>query len=376
MKLTARAAASVLAVAAVLAAAAPAPAAGVDPVIATVDVPGSPFATVSTHDGSVLFVSVSGFRGGVAVFRVVPKGLEQIGFVDLHAHDALGMALLADDSLLLVADGDGVALIDAAAARQGLHTDPVYVDDGPGAGTIEVTVTPDGHTAFASDERHAQVSVLRIERQPNGSPGAVRTGSILVDVAPVGFALSPDGATLYVVSEVSRRGGETQPAGNELSRSCGRVANGTLTAIDVARGTVVARLGAGCSPVRVVAAADGSTVWVSARGDDRVLAFDAAKILADPSHALIAQVDAGSAPVGIALLAHDSLLAVANSNRFNTTSQTSTATVLALKPAPSQRTSFATGSFPREFSVSPDGTRLYLTNYRSHTVEVIDVGRL
>lgn len=93
-----------LAISIVIASAAPASAANVDAVIATVSVPGSPFASVSTHDGSVLFVSVSGTPSGVVVFRVTARGLDRIGFVALRTANAFGMALLAGDSTLLVAD--------------------------------------------------------------------------------------------------------------------------------------------------------------------------------------------------------------------------------------------------------------------------------
>jgi len=369
-------AALVLAVTAAFAA--PASGAQVDAVIATIPVPGQPFASVSTHDGRVLFVSVSGMPAGVVVFRVVPKGLERIGFVALRTRSALGLALLADDSVLLVADGEGVALIDATAAISGARTEPVYVDDDARAGTIEVVATPDGRTAFAADENLARVSVLRVQRQPSGAPGAVRTGRIAVDNAPVGLALSPDGATLYVAGEVAAGNGATPGASGDLVRGCGprRIPNGTLTAIDVARGTVVARLAAGCSPVRAVVTADGATVWVSVRGDDRVIAFDAAKMRTDAAHAFVAEAPVGSAPVGIALLAHDTLLAVANSNRFDPGAPTSTATIVKLGTPPAQRSSVATGSFPREFSLSPDGTVLYLTNFRSRTIQLIDVTRL
>ncbi len=368
---------ALLALAIAVASAAPASAANSDAVIATVSVPGSPFASVSTRDGSVLFVSVSGAPSGVVVFRVTAKGLERIGFVALRTANAFGMALLADDSTLLVADNDGVALIDAAAARTGAHADPVYVDDDKGAGAIEVVATPDGRTAFVSDENLAQVTVLRVQRQPGGAPGAVRVGRIPVDRGPVGFAFSPDGATLYLASEIGIRSGASLDASGQLTRTCpAGTAIGTLTAIDVARATVVAHLAAGCSPVRVVVTANGATVWVSVRGEDRVVAFDAAKIRADPTHAFAAQAGVGSAPVGMALLAHDSLLAVANSNRFDTGSTASTVTVLQLGATPSQRGSLATGSFPREFSVSPNGSTLFLTNYNSRTVQMIDVGRL
>jgi DNA-binding beta-propeller fold protein YncE len=371
-----------LALAGLIAAAAPASGAGADAVIATVPVPGQPFASVPTHDGRVLFVSVSENTGsGVVVFRVVPNGLERIGFIALRTRGAFGMALLADDSLLLVADGQGVALIDAAAAAAGRATTPVYADDAVDAGTIEVVATPDGRTAFAADESMARLTVLRIERQPSGAPGAVRTGQIELDRAPVGLALSPDGTTLYAVSEVAvrNRAAAVAPTGGDLAHACGPrkgLLNGTLTAIDVARRSVVARLAAGCSPVRVTVTADGATVWVSARGDDRVIAFDAMKIRTDPAHAFVAQAKVGSAPVGIALIAHDTLLAAANSNRFDPGTGASTVSVVRLGSPPSPRGTVPAGLFPREFSVSPDGTVLYLTNFASRIVELIDVTRL
>ena len=197
----------------------------------------------------------------------------------------------------------------------------------------------------------------------------------------MGLALSPDGKTLYALSEVAERKRATAvvPAGGDLAHGCGPrkgLLNGTLTAIDVARGSVVARVAAGCSPVRVAVTADGTTVWVSARGDDRVIAFDAAKLRSDPAHAYLAQAKVGSAPVGIALLAHDTLLAVANSNRFDAGAGPSTVSVVQLGSPPSPRGTVPAGSFPREFSVSPDGAVLYLTNFASRIVELIDVTRL
>ena len=58
----------------------------------------------------------------------------------------------------------------------------------------------------------------------------------------------------------------------------GTQANGLLTVIDVAKAeanpssaAIVSTVNAGCSPVRAVETADGSTLWVSARGDNRVL---------------------------------------------------------------------------------------------------------
>src|SRR5271169_4710122 len=80
---------------------------------------------------------------------------------------------------------------------------------------------------------------------------------------------------------------------------------GTLTLIDLQRAetdpahSVVATVDAGCQPVRVVAAANGTQVWVTARASDDVLCFAAALLVTDPSHALVAVVRVGEAPVGL-----------------------------------------------------------------------------
>lgn len=41
-------------------------------------------------------------------------------------------------------------------------------------------------------------------------------------------------------------------------------------------------------------------VWVTARASDDVLCFAAARLVTDPSHALVAAVRVGEAPVGLA----------------------------------------------------------------------------
>lgn len=95
-----------------------------------------------------------------------------------------------------------------------------------------------------------------------------------------------------------------------------------MSVISVARAergeahAVVASVPADCSPVRVVVSADGSTVWVTARESDLLLAFSAARLIEDPAHALLAAVRVGEAPVGLALVDGGRWIVVAGSNRF------------------------------------------------------------
>src|SRR5438270_46717 len=77
--------------------------------------------------------------------------------------------------------------------------------------------------------------------------------------------------------------------------------------------SVVGAVPAGCNPVRLVTAPNGSVAYVSARGDDALLAFETKKLLADPTHALIATVPVGTAPVGVAVIEGGRKVVVTNS---------------------------------------------------------------
>lgn len=157
--------------------------------------------------------------------------------------------------------------------------------------------------------------------------------------------------------------------------------NGLLTVIDVNKaevapnaGAILATVDAGCSPVRMSETADATTLWVAARGDDRVLAFNTAKLELDPDNALLGFASTGgTAPVGVRLFHNDQLLAVANSNRFQT--GMANATILSASSPSSANVvaTIATGNFPREIRVSPDGMTLYLTNFDSDTLQVIQI---
>jgi DNA-binding beta-propeller fold protein YncE len=355
---------------------------------ATIVTPGPPFASVGTTDGKYLFVSISGSTDdGVAVYRTDVGQIAEIGFVAIDG--AAGMALSRDDASLLVADGDGVAIVDAAAAETATSRQPLQVVDGSGAGAVEVVVTSDGTYAFVSNEQRASISVIRLARRPDGRLGGTVTGEIRVDRVPVGLAISNDGRFLYVTSEIeglwASHSGDGDPAIARAECPYGPhgviVPNGTITTIDVARAVtapskaVISRVAAGCSPVRVALTSDGKTAWVTAREDDRVFAFDTQRLRTDPDHALVASVAVGSAPVGLALLDGDAYLAVANSSRFGA-SAPSTIAIVALRGAPIVQSTVQVGIFPREFSLSADGTTLRLTNFGSSQLMLFDVKRL
>jgi DNA-binding beta-propeller fold protein YncE len=160
------------------------------------------------------------------------------------------------------------------------------------------------------------------------------------------------------------------------------MSTGLLTVINVAKAkrkqnadAIVSTVAAGCSPTRIAVTGDGKTLWVAARGDNRVLAFSTALLESNAGKALLGYASTGGdAPVGLALLHDDKFLAVANSNRFNPENVgTTNATILSVaNPAAAGVVeTIATGNFPREIIVGPDDATLYLTNYLSDTLQVI-----
>jgi len=145
--------------------------------------------------------------------------------------------------------------------------------------------------------------------------------------------------------------------------------------------SVVATVKAGCEPARLVLSPLGDVAYVSARGDDALLAFNTSKLVQDPSRALLGKVPTGTSPIGISVIDNGNKVVVANSNRYGDSPSAhqslsvidtnrigaGSAAILGSMPA---------GDFPREISLSSDLRTLFVVNVNSRTLEVIDLARL
>ncbi len=290
-----------------------------------------------------------------------------------------------------------------AAALQTCTATPTVVSQGTiasGQGTQAIAVTPDGKYAFVSNEygiasgalTEGNIGVVALQYDSAGNVSSASTllGQISTGgQAIAGMVLSPDGTRLYVTSEIASAATQTTASGsaNPILARTGCVQqvggnpqiNGLLTVINVAKAeatptsaAILTTIDAGCSPVRMAETANNSTLWVAIRGDNRVLAFSTALLESNPNTALLGYADTGgTAPVGIALFHSDQLLAVANSNRFNTGAANATILSVANPASASVLSTVPTGLFPREITLGPDGSTLYLTNYTSATLQVI-----
>jgi 6-phosphogluconolactonase (cycloisomerase 2 family) len=381
---------------------------------------GNPTSAASTQDGRYVFVSVTNvgqpnFDGadsvagsrkdavsGIEVFRFIrsrnnKRGLESVAFVRTGSTGANGLKLLAGERTLVVGVGDeGVAFLDVHDLIHGKGT-PHFAAQTKSAGTFDVVATPDGKFVFAANEygavdgQRGSVGIIATHIDRHGRPAKLETlGQIAVgDVVP-SLTLSPDGARLYVASELVRPQDAQSVAGAgnpQLSktdcvqrRGTPSRPNGYISVIDTGRAVgleenaVLARVASGCSPVRLVETADAKVLFVSARGDDRILTFDPRVLEQDPEHAFLRSIPSGgSAPVGMRLVANDRFLAVANSNRFAGANGNLAILDLVDDSRTTQPRILPAGGFPRNLSLSADRSTLFLTNYTSRSLEVIQI---
>ncbi len=144
--------------------------------------------------------------------------------------------------------------------------------------------------------------------------------------------------------------------------------------------SVVARVPAGCSPVRMTISPKGDRIYVSARNTNAVLEFDTAKLVSDGAHALVGIAAVGDAPVPVMIVDQGRRLLAGNSNRFTGRGEPQSLTVLDTAKISQGLAAVQgivpAGSFPREMAVSSDRRMLFLTNFGSNSLQVLDIGHL
>jgi DNA-binding beta-propeller fold protein YncE len=306
--------------------------------------------------------------GRVDSFRVNGKA-DQLGSA-VSGISPLGLALTPNGRYLVAAAGVRVVVFSTAALKRkgsDLSAWRTGTWTNSGQGAIEAAVSPDGDYAFVTLEDSDTLAVLDLKAALRaGFDRSDLIGTVPLGVAPVGIAIAPDGKYLYVTSEATTTNQNL----------------GTLTTIDVAMAerkpsqAVLTTVPAGCSPVRV--AATRTSVYVTARGSDAVLAFNAHDLVDQPQSALEAQVQVGEAPVGLALIDHNETIVVADSDRFSAPGAGASLAVVKVGGANHMLLAgyVPTGSFPRDIAASPNGARLIVSDFGSGQVEAIKTNTL
>ncbi len=340
--------------------------------------------------GDLVFVSLrawgAGDRNGIEVLRRQPDGLRSTAVIRLPSGPS-GLALSPDGRVLLAAVDDGVAVLDAARAAGG---DPSAVlgtvSTGSGGGTTHIAIAGRRYV-FTADESAGRVTVLALPGLEAGDFGpAVQVATVDVDMAPSGLDVSPDGRYVYVVSQVQRPVLSLGPS-DFLYGLVTYVGvprrSGILSVIDVKRmeldptSAVVARVAAGCGPVRVAASPDGKLVWVAARRSNQLLVFRTDQLLANRAARPVATIPVDAAPEGLRLVRGGRQALVASSDRSRDAGAAQTVDVVdtaaALVGRPALRMAVAVGGLPHEIDLSPDQRTAYVTNNGTSTLSTIDL---
>lgn len=353
----------------------------------TISVPGRPFDVAVSPDGQWLYASLVGgreARGGLVVLQRRGDTFHRAAYFGLPV-PLTGMALSRDGRLLVAAASDRVVCF--ATDRLGhRRSDAVLqsIECRRGAGVIGVAIAPDDRHVFVAEERTASIDVLDLARLSRG--GNALVGKIPVGRAPVAMVFSPDGRWLYSTSEVAAPSwGWPLTRRREARPGRGRIPDGAVVVIDAHKaavdpaGSVVARVPADGSPVRLALSPDGRRLYVSARASNSLLVFNTPDLL---HHSVPTpdRVAVGQSPVPVALVRDGALAVVGNSQRFGGANQDSTLTLVDTRrigttAAPVIGT-WRCGAFPRNFCVAPDGRTLFLANFGSGSIQVIDVAKL
>jgi DNA-binding beta-propeller fold protein YncE len=364
--------------------------------ISYVPLPGHPFSTIASKDGCWLFVSVSSSNptsaNGVAMLSRADGRITLKKVFPVEASPT-GMVMTHDNRLLIVADDDYVVFLDVIRMTTG-RGDPIlgYISDGDSSGSVYANVTGDDKFLFVSDENTATITVINLEKaRAEGFKDSAKVGKIPVGDAPIALTFSPDERWLYTTSQAAPKSFNwpvaCKPEGQDPATAKVQYPEGAIIVVDVTRAqtdpanSVVSKVPAGCSPVRMASSPSGDRVFVTARNSNALLAFDTTALRTDIEHARVGTVPVGTSPVGVAVANEGKLVFVTNSNRFssNRTARQTLIVIDAAKVGAGQAAilgSVPAGAFPREFGQSPDGQTLFVANYTSNELEVIDLKRL
>jgi DNA-binding beta-propeller fold protein YncE len=348
-----------------------------------------PTSVVLSRDGRALYVGLDrhfGVDGGIAKYRRDGNTFSRTAELAVP-EGVLGLAITSDEQTVVASTPVGLVAVQVKALERG---DPAAasVRDGDAPGTNQLVISRDDRYVLYTNERAANLGIVRLgaPRSPTDKPELTIVGHVPLDRAPGGLVLSHDGRTLFVTSEIDNVDpGVVAGAGDSrLGRTRCEVnlgPSGVLTVVSVAaairtpESAVLVRTAAGCAPVRVALAPDGKVVWITDRGEARVLAFDVSRLRRGPG-SLLASVGVGNGPVGIAVSPDGRSVLVANSNRTGPSERSNPGTLslisveTVLHGTGDGPVTLGAGAQPREVVAAPDGTFL-VTDYDGRSIEVV-----
>ena len=244
--------------------------------------------------------------------------------VSVFAPSTAGAAGPAPVAYVVNHGSDTVTPLDTATNTTGT---PIHLGGTPPS-SYGVAITPDGRTAYVSNEQDNDVKV--IDTATNKVVATVPVG-----LAPFDIAITPNGATAYVANE----------------------SDGTVTPIDTATNTAGTAITVAIAPEQLAVTPDGATVYVVDDASGAVTPISTATDTAGTP------ITVGSNPDAIAITPDGSTAYVANSFS-NTVTPINIATNIAGTP-------IAVGSRPDAIAITPNGATAYVVNGLDATVTPI-----
>ena len=345
---------------------------------AQLDVPGNPFAVVATADRCWAFVSLSTGKGAGSVAVIHNDGAHwMLARTQKLSGAAFGESLSTDGAMMAVATDHGVDILDIG--RLVSPSDDALLgtlSDGDGAGYVDALITKDEQGVLVTEEQRQRIAVFNLAKAKEQKfQGNVLVGHVPGGTAPTGLALSNDGAAIYAVSEVT-------PVRANIPASCApedstlkQHSPGLLMRIDPQKAlddpakAIVAAVPAGCNPVRVAASPDGSYIWVTARGDNALLRFNADELRADNKTLHTSKYPAGSSPIGVSTNGSEVWLAA--SDRFQTAKKSGLIGMILSGGEPKTRMELALPGFPRDVTMLKDAHVVMVTLFSAKKVAMI-----
>jgi DNA-binding beta-propeller fold protein YncE len=374
----------------------------VDP-ITELKIDGTPRSALPSLDGCWIFLRVDNFTenktttSGVVVLRREAGAARLARYISVPGiHDT--MAFTPNQKMLIVQADRQIVLLDVAALTSGNGQpirgaiNDVHFDNKGGPNTGSLPISKDGRYLFVSQHLLAWISIIDLQKVEAGISGADAVAGGFAIESPAGIVISSDERYLFITNSL--------PDGFGSSLKCRVYQSGTVTdpleavvptnaisvvdigkALSNAASPIVAAVSTGCHTHPLVASPDGKTLYTISR-DNTLLAFDTRPVLDDgKGPTLIGTVPVGSLPRDHVVVDGGRKVIVANSNQvLGKREDTETLTVIdAAKIASGAEAVLGTitvGADPRYLSVTHDGRTLLVSNFKSRTLQIIDLDRM
>ena len=349
-----------------------------------VAVPGAPMSAVATPDEQTVFVALNSTnprqQNGIAVLRCVDGQYRFQRTIPVENQPTI-MSLTHDAATLVVPDDNFIAFVNVPRALSG-SGDPLAgaIEDIPGddGGAIYSAVDASDRYALVTEESSGKLTVVDLQKLRASAAHEAIVSEFLIGNAPVALVPSKDGKYLFATVQVAlKRYGFAKTCAPEGGDAGEKAATGAVVTLDVSKvvtdpqHAIVSYVAAGCHPVRAALTPDGATLWVTARGSNAALAFSTNALASGAAVKPLATITVGTAPVPVAVTPDGRYVLVGNSNRFATSSGNQDVIVIdAASHAVVGR--IPVGKFPRQFGSTASGSTMFLCNFGSNSVTIID----